>query len=49
MNRNAVIDPEEFLDPESGSSGHACKMGVDMPDTEFVQAHSDVSCLMEAK
>ena len=49
MNSDAVIDPEEFLNPERGSGGHACEMGVHMPDTEFLQMRSDVSRLMEAK
>ena len=49
MNSNAVIDSEEFLNPERGSGGHACEMAVDMSDTEFLEPGSDVSRLMEAK
>ena len=45
----AESDWEKFVDPESSARGHSGEVCVNVMNPHFLQAQSDISCLIKAE
>ena len=45
----AESDWEEFADPESSARGHSSEVCVNVTNPDFLQAQSDINCLIKTE